>query len=108
MYQEFDDVYTIRLFPQIHGDNPDQTNGLIETYGDHFDFISNFIQQHPGNIKHVWTVVEGDDNNLYVTAGFHIVNRLNFIISNEQWKSEEEVYVWCDFSEFHEDDEEEE
>lgn len=42
--------------------------------------------------KHVWTVVDGDDGDLWVLAGVHLVNRVGFLITEEEWTSEQEEY----------------
>lgn len=102
--KDFEDVYSIRYFPQFHGEDGEKnSSGLLETYGPEFQFLNEYIAQHPGNIKYVWTIVEDDYNNLVACAGIHRVNRLNFLISNEPWKEEDEVYIWCEFD--HEDEE---
>lgn len=47
----------------------------FETYGDELKFV---IDQPD---DHVVTLVEGDDGGTYLTAGFHVVNRLNYMIT---------------------------
>lgn len=97
--KEFEEVYTAKVFPTAENDC-----GTLETYGKELQFVQDFINQHPDNIKYVWTIVEGDDSNLYITAGFHYVNRLNYLISIEPWKEESEVYIWCIFEEHDEEE----
>jgi hypothetical protein len=41
--------------------------------------------------KRVWTMVDGDDG-MYLEAGYHLVNRIYYIITNEEWTSADEVY----------------
>jgi hypothetical protein len=75
---EFDD-----LFPLIQnhlnttaswafGDGP---GCLFETYGEELEFVR---RQDP--LK-VWTLVDGDDGDLYVISGPHFVNRVGNLIS---------------------------
>ena len=45
-------------------------------------------------LKQVWTVVEGDDEKLYAVPGFHIVNKLYYLVTEEEWTSDEEEYEW--------------
>ena len=35
------------------------------------------------NRRHVWTVLEGDEGQLFIESGLHIVNRLGYIITSE-------------------------
>ena len=48
---------------------------LFETYGEELDFIR---QQNP---RSVWTLIDGDDGDLYVLSGFHVVNRIGYLLS---------------------------
>lgn len=47
-------------------------------------------------LRTVWTIVEGDDGNLYAITGFHIVNRLYYAVTKEEWTDEDEQreYKW--------------
>jgi len=47
----------------------------------------------------LWTVVEGDDSNLYAIAGYHLVNRLHYVVTLEEWSDDGEQYLWCEFEE---------
>jgi len=69
---------------------------LLETYGEDLETIK---KQYKDNPKKVWTVLDNGEEkdgfeHLYVVAGFHFVNRLNYLITKEEWKDEEEVYVY--------------
>jgi hypothetical protein len=48
---------------------------LFDTYGDELDFVR---QQDP---RTVWTLVDGDDGDHYVLSGFHIVNRIGYLLT---------------------------
>jgi hypothetical protein len=65
--------------------------GLLETYGD------DLARVRLAPRDHVWTVLQGGDDNLYVSAGFHLVNRLAYFISEVPWESDDEYYLWCSF-----------
>lgn len=55
--------------------------------------------------RFVWTIVEGDSGNLYASAGYHLVNRLGYIITEVPWTTGLEEAEWhC----FESDDEREE
>ncbi|WP_314191963.1 hypothetical protein [uncultured Arthrobacter sp.] len=48
--------------------------------------------------RNLWTIVEGDDGgNLYAVSGWHFVNRVGYILTEEAWTEEAEA-VWCGFS----------
>ena len=48
---------------------------LFETYGEEFAFVK---QQ---DLDCVWTLVDGDDGDMYVISGLHFVNRVGYFIS---------------------------
>jgi len=44
----------------------------------------------------VWTLVEGDDDTLYVLSGFHFVNRLGYFIAAEPRQAHVDIDVLVD------------
>jgi hypothetical protein len=48
---------------------------LFETYGEALDFVR---QQEP---RTVWTLVDGDDGDQCLLSGFHVVNRIGYLVS---------------------------
>ena len=58
---------------------------MFETYGEELEFV---MKQNPNNI---WTIIDGDDD-LYIVTGYHIVNRLGYLITEEPFISEDEEY----------------
>jgi hypothetical protein len=63
----------------------------FETYGAELDYVLSINETEPAR---VWTLVEGDDGNLYITNGCHFVNRLNYFITANpcEWEYEETPY----------------
>jgi hypothetical protein len=59
----------------------------FETFGKEELFVRNT------NPKKVWTIVEGDEG-IWLIAGFHIVNRLGYLITQTSWLSENEIYLF--------------
>ena len=55
----------------------------FETFGEELDYVCKF------NIKQVWTVVSEDNEDTYILAGYHYVNRLSFIITEIEWETED-------------------
>jgi hypothetical protein len=53
---------------------------MFETYGRELDFVTAVNRERPAT---VWTVVETDNGKLYVTNGFHFVNRFAYFVSAE-------------------------
>lgn len=47
-------------------------------------------------VNQVWTVVEGDNGKLYACPGFHLVNKLHYVVTEEPWTEEDENidYKW--------------
>ena len=48
---------------------------LFETQGEEFAFIK---RQDP---RMVWTLVDGDDGDMYLVNGLHFVNRVGYLLS---------------------------
>jgi len=75
---EFDERYPLlsnhlnRDAGWVYGDGP---GCLFETYGEEVEFVRS---QDP---RTVWTFVDGDDGDQYVISGFHVVNRIGYLIS---------------------------
>jgi hypothetical protein len=59
----------------------------FETYGEELDYVLSIANTEPAR---VWTLVEGDDSNLYITSGYHLVNRLNYFITEKPCENEYE------------------
>jgi hypothetical protein len=48
---------------------------LFETFGEELAFVR---RQDP---RTVWTLIDGDDGDQYLQSGFHVVNRLGYLVS---------------------------
>lgn len=54
----------------------DPTNyDKFETYGEELRYV---MAQDP---KCIWTLVDGDDGNLYIVDGYHLVNRVAYFVT---------------------------
>jgi hypothetical protein len=53
-------------------------NDKFETYGEELDFVRSVYDTDP---RRVWTLVDGDDGNLYIVDGYHLVNRVNYFVT---------------------------
>ena len=59
----------------------------FETYGEELKYVLTIANSEPAR---VWTLVEGDDGNLHIVSGYHMVNRLNYFITKNPCESEYE------------------
>jgi hypothetical protein len=50
----------------------------FETYGEELDYVRSIVDTEP---RRVWTLVDGEDGNLYIVDGYHLVNRVNYFIT---------------------------
>jgi hypothetical protein len=66
-------------------------NGYLDTYGKDKEKLAVIAEVNPNLI---WTVVDGDDDELYLLAGWHLVNRIHYVITKQPWKDGGEQYVW--------------
>jgi hypothetical protein len=60
---------------------------MYETYGDEYEYIREMAQKHPNR---VWTLVDGDDGELVIIAGWHYVNRMNYVVTEKPWNTGDE------------------
>ena len=65
----------------------DENGCLFETYGEELAFIR---EQDPST---VFTLVDGDDGDLYVISGLHYVNRIGYLISTVPVPDETDIQV---------------
>jgi hypothetical protein len=66
------------------GDGP---GCLFETYGEELDFVRS---QDP---RTIWTLVDGDDGDQYVISGYHLVNRIGYLISTVPFPEDVDIAV---------------
>ena len=65
----------------------DKSPRMYETYGEDIKLLKLI----PSN--HIWTLLDCDGN-LYLSPGFHIVNRLNYFICTIPFKEGEREYKY--------------
>lgn len=89
--KEFDDS-------KFTGNSRFGDNGMVETYGTDLARVLRRLKTKP---KTIWTIIDGsDDDNIYIVAGYHLVNRVNYFISNEEWITGDEEFIWFNSEEF--------
>ncbi|HVX16315.1 MAG TPA: hypothetical protein VHC22_34330 [Pirellulales bacterium] len=87
---EFDAAYPLvanHLNPNASWGFGDGPGCLFETYGEELAFV---LRQDPLTI---WTLVDGDDGNQYVISGYHLVNRVGYLISKAPFPEDAEIEV---------------
>ncbi len=60
---------------------------LFETYGEDLERIMG------ANSQHVWTLLDCDGK-LVIVAGYHLVNRMNYLITKNQWRDGTECFSY--------------
>lgn len=64
---------------------------LLETYGEELEKVRAQVEANPNLVL---TVVEDDNGKLRIVAGFHYVNRMNYIFTKKPWLTGEEVFCY--------------
>ena len=82
---EFDEKFT--PVENHLDDNASFSGCMFETYGEEVDYVFKLSK----TTKKVWTIIEGDDDTLFYVTGFHLVNRLGFLVTEESYEEESEV-----------------
>lgn len=84
---EFDDKYTMddNLKSEIF-----EEDGTFETYGDDLTLVKRISLKDP---RRVWTMIDGDDGNVWVVNGMTTVNRIQYLITKELGSEEEEYLI---------------
>ena len=59
---------------------------MYETYGPELEYV---IAQPIEQINHLWTIIEGDIHTWFA-PGYHLVNRLGYIITQIPWQDGQE------------------
>ncbi|MDP2692733.1 MAG: hypothetical protein Q8O88_03795 [bacterium] len=57
---------------------------LYETYGEELAHIV-ALANNQKTRNRVWTLVDGDDDKQYIIAGYHLVNRQGYFITQKSW-----------------------
>lgn len=87
---EFDNQYPLvrnHIDPNASWSDNEGPGCLFETYGEEVEFVR---QQNPLTI---WTIIDGDDDDMYITSGYHFVNRIGYLISTVPVPPEVDIEV---------------
>lgn len=72
----------------------------FEPYDKELEYVLSIANTEPAR---VWTLVDGDDGNLYITSGYHLVNRLGYFITANPCEFEYEEVPYYIFEDEEED-----
>ena len=88
--EQFDKQFT--LVKNHLDDNAGFDGAMFETFGEELEYVHKFAQEGR-NLRRVWTIVDGDGDNLYYCNGCRFVNRLGYLITEEEWEGETDVEI---------------
>jgi hypothetical protein len=78
-----------KINPSINDRDITGWNGtMYETFGEELDYITNLVRSGEGN--RVWTIVDGEDGDLIIIAGFRFVNRMGYLVTEKPWTSSDD------------------
>lgn len=81
---DFDQKYTPNS--KLKSENFDQGDGRFETFGKDLELVLATEDQF------IWTCLDGDYGT-YLVSGYHLVNRIYYLITNEPWTEQEEYKI---------------
>lgn len=85
---DFEQKYTI--VKNHLTENAPFENGLFETFGEELGYVYTQVPQNK-----IWTII--DSAGWYgIIAGFHFVDRLGFLVTEQEWEKDDEQYVIAD------------
>jgi hypothetical protein len=87
---EFDTQYPLvinHLNPNASWTFGDGPGCLFETYGQELAFVRS---QNP---RTIWTLVDGDDGSQFLLSGFHVVNRIGYLVSTVPFPEDADILV---------------
>ena len=94
-----DDQFDERFKPQdnhiVGVDNASYNGWMYETYGVELDYVLSIANSgRDADKRRVWTVIENDDGELIITDGYHLVNRIGYIITKVPCPINETIEVF--------------
>jgi hypothetical protein len=85
--EDFDEIYE-----PIENPLNEDSGTLFETYGADLDYVLNVANTTPHK---VWTLVDSDEG-LVIVSGYHLVNRVHYIITKNDWIDINNIVLYCD------------
>lgn len=66
-------------------DNASMDGTMFETFGPEHNYVMSQKEQKP---KQIWTLLEGDEGQTFVSSGYHHANRLGYFITEVAFEGE--------------------
>lgn len=92
-----DDFYS--RYKTIPNHVRDNEKNEWETYGDEIVYIHQVLKEDPSRL---WTIIDNNDGWMGIVAGYHHVNRMCYLITEQAWERENEEYTIYDTTELRE------
>jgi hypothetical protein len=104
MTDEMDyDEWVAKYKPIMNNMREKEQTEMFETYGEEKAYVHGVKRFNP---NHVWTLIEGDEG-LWITSGYHFVNRVNYFITEIPFEGEGYLDVLYDrYSDYDNEDDE--
>ena len=80
---QFDDLY--QPIPNHFNDS-----WFYETYGEELDYILTLANEGTNT---VWNYQDDDNGVPCLTSGYHLVNRIGYVVTHIPYKSDDDIYV---------------
>lgn len=55
--------------------------------------------------EQVWTLIDGEDGNGYAIAGYHLVNKFGYVVTEKPWQNGDEEALWFEANDDEQDKE---
>ncbi len=85
--EEFEEIYKPQQNHIVGGENAPFNGWMFETYGPELEYILS-LANNPDTAKRVWTILEGEGNSLCYSTGYHLVNRLGYLVTEMPYENE--------------------
>jgi hypothetical protein len=88
-----EDEFLSLYHPEPNDLNPDASfdfgsgGALYETYGEELDYIRSLP------VERIWTIVDGDEGRLWLLSGWHLVNRVGYLVTAESRPRDADISV---------------
>lgn len=66
---------------------------ITVTEGELFTFDYAELNHPRRTARNLWTVIEGDDDGIYITNDFHFVNRLGYVLTEVDFEGQEDLTI---------------
>ena len=84
--KQYKDYYTVKQFDKTFDPIIEDDLYHFETKDEMLEYIKeNNISYGEELYRYVWTMVDGDSDKIILINGFHVVNRLGYVLCRKPW-----------------------